>query len=88
VTQNLGNGGATGRNKGLQWRPEFAGALIRRRGSRKDRAYGATAGRDRNGETTEEESGGMRQRFFAMSQFESKRPTLNAQRPILNSEDD
>jgi hypothetical protein len=44
--------------------------------------------RDHDGETTEEESGGTRERFLAKSRFESKRPTLNAQRPTLNSEDD
>jgi len=46
------------------------------------------AGRGRHGETTAEESGGTRERFLAMSRFEGKRRTLNAQRPTLNSEDD
>jgi hypothetical protein len=44
--------------------------------------------RGHDGETTEEEGGGTRERFLAKSRLESKRPTLNAQRPTLNSEDD
>lgn len=73
VTQNWGKGGATRRNKELPWRPEFAGALIRRREWRKDRAYGAMAGRGRDGETTAEESDETREHFLAMSRFEGKR---------------
>jgi hypothetical protein len=73
VRQNWGKGGATRRSKGLQWRPEFAGALIRRREWRKDRASGAKGDRGRDGETTGEESGGTRERFLAMSRFEGKR---------------
>ena len=73
VRQNWGNGGAIDCNKGPPWRPEFAGALIRRREWRKDHMCGATAGRGRDGETTAEESGGTRERFLAMSRFEGKR---------------
>jgi hypothetical protein len=40
------------------------------------------------GDTSEEESAGTREHLSTMSRLESKRPTPNAQRPTLNSEDD
>jgi hypothetical protein len=51
-----------------------------------DRGSCATADRVRDGETTEEESGETREYLLAMSQFGSKRPTPNVERPISNSE--
>jgi hypothetical protein len=45
------------------------------------------ADRDHDGETSGGESGGMRECVLAMSLFEGKRSTSNAQRPTLNSED-
>jgi len=54
---------------------------------RKDRWFCATVDRGHSGKTNGEASGGTRERFLEVSRFESERPTANAQRPTLNSED-
>ena len=50
------------------------------------RASVATGDRAHADDTNEEESGEKRQSFLAMSRFGSERPTLNAERPMPNSE--
>jgi hypothetical protein len=51
-------------------------------------AFGAMGDHGRGGGTSGAESGGTCGRFVAISRFGSERPTPNAQRPTLNSEDD
>ena len=50
------------------------------------RASVATGDRAHADDTNEEESGEKQEGFLAMSRFGSERPTLNAERPMPNSE--
>ncbi len=51
-----------------------------------DRVCDARGDHDHCGDTSEQERGGKRQGFLAMSRFGSERPTPNAERPMPNSE--
>ena len=53
---------------------------------RTDRGSGARGDRARDDDTSEQDSGEKREGFLAMSRFGSERPTLDAERPMANSE--
>jgi hypothetical protein len=76
-------GQATHYSMGRPSRPAFAGASTRTPGLRKDRGFGARADRVCYADTNVEESDGKLGNLTL-----GKRPTLNAQRPTQNSEDD